>query len=66
MGSGPLYVGSGPLTVGSQDSGTENTQTLIKAKRGSEADTCLDLIVYACAPRPSGDPMLLCGLLHVT
>jgi hypothetical protein len=34
MGSGPLCVGSGPLTAGSWDSGTENTQALIKAKWG--------------------------------
>jgi hypothetical protein len=66
MGSGPLYVGSGPLTAGSRDSGTENTQALIEARRGSEADTCPDLIVYASAPRPGGDPMLSRGLLHVT
>jgi hypothetical protein len=43
MGSGPLCVGSGPLTAGSWDSGTENTQALIKARRGSGADTCPDL-----------------------
>jgi hypothetical protein len=66
MGSGPLCVGSGPLTVGSRDSGIENTQALIKARRGSGADTCPDLIVYTSAPRPGGDPMLSCGLLHVT
>jgi hypothetical protein len=66
MGSGPLYVGSGPLTAGSQDSGTENTQALIKARRGSRADTCLDLIVYASAPHPGEDPMLPRSLLHVT
>jgi hypothetical protein len=36
MRSGPLCVGSGPLIAGSQDSGTENTQTLIKARRGPE------------------------------
>jgi hypothetical protein len=66
MGSGPLCVGSGPLTAESQDSGIENTQALIKARRGSGADTCLNLIVYASAPRPGGDPMLSRGLLHVT
>jgi hypothetical protein len=66
MGSEPLYVGSGPLTTGSRDSGTENTQALIKARRGSGADTCLDLIVNSSAPRPGGDPMLPRGLLHVT
>jgi hypothetical protein len=41
MGSRPLYVGSGPLTARSRDSGTENTQALIKARRGSGADTCV-------------------------
>jgi hypothetical protein len=66
MGSGPLCVGSGPLTVGSLDSGTENTQALIKAKRGSGAYMCPDLIVYASAPRPGGNPLLPRGLLHVT
>jgi hypothetical protein len=40
MGSGPLCVGSGPLTAGSWDSRIENTQALIKARRGSGADTC--------------------------
>jgi hypothetical protein len=35
-------------------------------KQGSGADTCLGLILYACAPRSSGDPMLPCGLLLVT
>jgi hypothetical protein len=30
-GPGPPCVGSEPLTVGSQDSGTKNTQALIKA-----------------------------------
>jgi hypothetical protein len=66
MGFGPLCLGSGPLIAGSRDSGTENTHALIKARQGSEADTCPDLIVYASAPRPSGDPMLPRGLLHVT
>jgi hypothetical protein len=66
MGSGPLCVGSGPLTAGSRDSGTENTQALIKARRGSGADTCPDLIVYTSAPRSGRDPMLPRGLLHVT
>jgi hypothetical protein len=37
MGSGPLCVGSGPLTAGSRDSGTKNTQALIKPPRGSGA-----------------------------
>src|SRR5688572_32195476 len=63
MGSGPLRVGSGPLTAGSRDSGTENTQALIKARRGSGADTCPNLIVYASAPCPSGDLVLPRSLL---
>jgi hypothetical protein len=66
MGFEPLYVGSGPLTAGSQDSGAKNTQALIKARRGSGADTCPDHTVYASAPRSGGDPMLPRGLLHVT
>jgi hypothetical protein len=66
MGSRPLCVGSGPLTARSRDSRIENTQTLIKARRGSRADMCLDHVVYASAPRPGGDPMLPRGLLHVT
>jgi hypothetical protein len=59
-------VGSGPLTVGSRDSGTKNTQALIKAKQGSGADTCPDYTAYASAPRSGGDPMLPRGLLPVT
>jgi hypothetical protein len=51
MGSGPLYVGSGPLIAGSWDSGTENTQALIKARQGSGADTCPNLVVYDSASR---------------
>jgi hypothetical protein len=35
-GPGPLCVGSGPPSAGSRDSGTKNTQALIKAKRGPE------------------------------
>jgi hypothetical protein len=66
MGFEPLYVGSRPLIAGSRDSGTENAQALIKARRGSGADTCPDLIVYASAPRPGGDPMLPHGLIHMT
>jgi hypothetical protein len=66
MGSGPLCVGSGPLTTGSRDSGTKNTQTLIKTRQGSGADTCPDHTVYASAPRSGGDPMLPRGLLPVT
>jgi hypothetical protein len=66
MGSGPLCVGSGPLSAGSQDSGTKNTEALIKARRGSGADTCLDHIVYDSATRSGGDPMLPRGLLPVT
>jgi hypothetical protein len=33
-GSRTLCVGFGPLTAGSQDSGTKNTRTLIKTRRG--------------------------------
>jgi hypothetical protein len=47
LGPGPLCVGSGPLTTGSRDYGTKNTQALIKARRGSGADTCLDYTEYA-------------------
>jgi hypothetical protein len=66
MGSGPLCVGSGPLTARSRDSGTENTQALIKARRGSGADTCPDLTVYASAPRSGEAPMLPRGMVPVT
>jgi hypothetical protein len=65
-GPRPLCVGSGPLTAGSRDSGTKNTKALIKARRGSGADTCPDHTMYASAPRPGGDPMLPRGLLPVT
>jgi hypothetical protein len=66
MGYGPQCVGSGPLTAGSRDSETKNTQALIKVRRGSGADTCPDLIVYASTPRLGGDPMLPRGLPPVT
>jgi hypothetical protein len=66
MGSGPLCVGSGPLTAGSRDSRTKNTQALIKAWRGSGADTCPDHTAYASDPRSGGEPMLPRGLLPVT
>jgi hypothetical protein len=66
MGPRPLCVGSKPLTAGSQDSETRNTQALIKAKRGSDADTCPDHTACASAPRPGGDLMLPRGLLPVT
>jgi hypothetical protein len=66
MGSEPLCVGSGPLSAGSRDSGTKNTQALIKARRGSGADTCPNHTVYDSAPRSGGDPMLPRGLLPVT
>jgi hypothetical protein len=65
-GPGPLCVGSGPLIAESQDSKTKNTQALIKARRGSEADTCPDHTTYASAPRPGGASMLPRGLLPVT
>jgi hypothetical protein len=66
-GTGPrsLCVGSGPPSVESRDSGTKSTRTLLKARRGSGADTCPDHTVYASAPRPGGDPMLPCGPLPV-
>jgi hypothetical protein len=66
MGSGPLYVGSKPLTAGSRESGTKNTQALIKARRGSGADTCPNHTMYASAPRSGGAPMLPRGTIHVT
>jgi hypothetical protein len=66
MGSGPLCVGSGPLIAGSRDSETKNAQALIKARRGSRADTCLDHTVYASAPRSCRAPMLPRGMIHVT
>jgi hypothetical protein len=64
--SEPLCVGSRALTAGSRDSETKNTQALIKARRGSGADTCPDHAVYASTPRSGGDPMLPRGLLPVT
>jgi hypothetical protein len=64
-GPGPLRVGSGPLKARSRDSGTKNTQALIKARRGSRADTCPDHAVYASAPRSGGDPILPHGPLPV-
>jgi hypothetical protein len=66
IGLGPLSVGSRRLTAESQDSMTKNTLTLIKARRGSGADTRPDRTVYASAPRSGGDPMLLRGPLPVT
>jgi hypothetical protein len=66
MGPRPLCVGSGPLTAGSRDSGTKSTQTLIKTRRGSEADTCPDHVVYTSAPRSGGEPMLPHGPRPVT
>jgi hypothetical protein len=65
-GPGPLCVGSGPPSAGSRDSGTKNTQALIKARRGPGADTCPDHTMYTSAPRPGGAPMLQHGLLPVT
>ena len=66
MGFGPLYVGSRPLIAGSRDSGTKNTQALIKARRGTIADTCPDHTVYTSAPRSGGALMLPRGTVHVT
>jgi hypothetical protein len=65
-GPGPLYAGSGPLAAGSQDSETKNTQALIKARRGSEADTCPDRTPSTSAPRSGGAPTLPRGTLPVT
>jgi hypothetical protein len=65
-GPRPLCVGSGPPSAGSRDSETKNTQTLIKARRGPRADTCLDHTIYTSAPHPGGDPVLPRGLLPVT
>jgi hypothetical protein len=65
-GPGPLCEGSEPLTAGSRDSGTKSTRTLVKARRGSGADTCPDHKVYASAPCSGGDPMLPHGPLPVT
>jgi hypothetical protein len=65
-GPGPLCVGSGPPPSGSRDSSTKNTQALIKARRGSGADTSLDNTMYTSAPRSGGDPMLPRGLLPMT
>jgi hypothetical protein len=58
--------GSGLLTVGSRDSKAKNTQTLIKARRESDADTCPDHTASAPTPRTGEDPMLPRGLLPVT
>jgi hypothetical protein len=65
-GPGPLCVGSGPPSAGSRDSGTKNTQALIKARRRPQADPCPDHTMYTYAPRPGGDPVLPRGLLPVT
>jgi hypothetical protein len=51
---------------GSRDTKEKNTQALIKARRGSGADTCPDHAASALTPRSGGDPMLPCGLLPVT
>jgi hypothetical protein len=66
MGPGPRCVVPGPLTAGSRDSKTKNTQALIKARRGSGADTCPNRATYASAPRTGGDPMLPRGPLPMT
>jgi hypothetical protein len=44
----------------------KNTQALIKARRGSGADTCLDHTASAPTPRSGGDLMLPRGLLPMT
>jgi hypothetical protein len=50
----------------SRDSGTKNTQALIKPGRGSGADTCPDHTMYASAPYQGREPMLPRGLLPMT
>jgi hypothetical protein len=65
-GPGPPYVGPRSLTTRSRDSRRRSTQTLLKAKWGSGANTCLDRIEYVPAPRSGGDPMLPRGQPHVT
>jgi hypothetical protein len=65
-GPGPPYVGPRPLTTRSRDSLRRRTRTLFKARRGSGANTCMDHIAYASAPRSGGDPMLPRGQLPVT
>jgi hypothetical protein len=65
-GSRTPQGGSGPLTVGSWDSKAKNTQALIKAMRGSGADTCPDHTACAPTPRSGGDSMLPRGQLPMT
>jgi hypothetical protein len=65
-GSRTPQKGSELLTMGSRDSKAKNTQALIKARRGSDADTCPDHTASAPTPRSDGDPMLPHGLLSVT
>jgi hypothetical protein len=65
-GSRTPQEGSGLLTVGSRDPNAKNTKALIKAKRGSGVDTCLDHTMCAPTPRSGGDPMLPRGLQPVT
>jgi hypothetical protein len=65
-GPGPPCVGPRSLTTRSRDSRRRSTRTLIKARRGSGADTCPDHIAYASAPRSGGDPMQPRGQLPVT
>jgi hypothetical protein len=65
-GSRTPQEGLGLLTVWSRYSKAKNTQALIKARRGSSADTCPDHTASAPTPRSGGDPMLPRGLLPVT
>jgi hypothetical protein len=65
----PPGMGSGPPTMGSQD----RTYTGLEQDPGGgpvptrvQAQFGADLFAYASAPRPSRDPMLPRGLLHVT
>jgi hypothetical protein len=65
-GPGPPCEGPRSLKTRSRDSKRRSTWTLIKARRGSRADTCPDHIAYASAPRSGGDLMPPRGQLTVT
>jgi hypothetical protein len=58
--------GSGLFTVGSRDSKAKNTEALIKARRGSGADTCPAHTTSTPTPCSGGGPVLPRGLLPVT
>jgi hypothetical protein len=65
-GSRTPREGSGLLTVGSRDSKAKNTQALIKARWGSDADTCPAYTASTPTPRSGGGLVLPRGLLPVT